>query len=230
MNHEPANQILNAEPRTANLRDSARGIALVVTLLLTSLLTALGLALMLLSTGESWLSAAYRTSEELSYAADAAVARVQIDLTRAADWTPLLSSSGAVSSLNDGSALPRLTDSTTLDLDAETRALQAKSDALYGSADPDRPVWRLLAHAPLSTLTSGSPAPAIYLAAWIADDREDGDGNPQADANGRVYVHAEAFAPAGARRGTEATLGRAAGPGPSGAPSGVQMLAWRELR
>lgn len=226
----PANQTLHAEPRTPNVRNSATGIALVVTLLLTSLLTTLGLALMLLSTGESWLSTAYRTSQELSYAADAAVARVQIDLTRAADWTPLLSSSGAPSSFNDGSAQPRLTDSTTLDLDAETRALQAKSDALYGSSDPDRPMWRLYAHAPLSTLTAGSPAPPIYLAAWIADDREDGDGNALADANGRLYVHAEAFAPAGARRGIEATFGRTAAVGPSGSPSAVQMLAWRELR
>ena len=235
---------MNPEPQTApfdklrpsrarggtNLRECSDGIALVVTLLLTGLLTALGLALMLLSTGETWLSAAYRTSQEMSYAADAAVARVQIDLTRAADWTPLLSPSGQMSPLNDGAALPRLSDGMTIDLDAETRVLQARSDGTYGSANPNRPVWRLFAHAPLSQLATGSGVPPIYLAAWIADDTDDGDGDAMRDGNGRVYVHAEAFAPAGARRGVEATFGRVAAPGPAGAPSAVQMLVWRELR
>jgi hypothetical protein len=221
---------MNNEPRIPNPPCREAGLALIVTLLLTSLLTTLGLALMLLSTGEVWLGAAYRTSQELSYAADAAIARVQIDLTRTADWTPLLSAAGPSSSLSDGALLPQLTDASRIDLAAETGMLQARTDALFGSASPDRPVWRLFAHAPLSQLASGPLLPPIYIAAWIADDVEDGDGDAVRDTNGRVCVHAEAFAPAGARRGVEATFARAAGPGPGGAASAVQMLIWRDLR
>jgi hypothetical protein len=221
---------MNNEPRTPNLRNSENGLALLMTLLLTSLLTTLGLALMLLSTGEVWLGAAYRTSEELSYAADAAIARVQIDLARAVDWTPLLAAAGPASAFNDGAELPQLADGSTIDLNAETTVLQARTDALYGSSNPDRPVWRLFAHAPLSRLASGPLPPAIYVAAWIADDVEDGDGNVLSDANGRVYVQAEAFGPAGARRGVRSTFARAAGAGPGGAPSAVQLLIWREQR
>lgn len=212
------------------LRDSQNGIALVVTVLLMSLLTTLGLAVMLLSTGETWLSAAYQTSQGLSYAADSAIAGVQIDLTRSADWSPLLAAAGPASSLNDAAAFPTLTDATTIDLDAETRALQAKSDAIYDAANPDRPVWRLFAHVPLSRLAPGLNVPPIYLAAWIGDDGEDGDGDAAIDSNGRVYVHAEAFAPGGARRAVEAAFGRVAAPGPEGAPSAVRLLVWRELR
>ncbi len=120
-----------------------RGVALVMTMLLTGLLMALGLALTMLSTMETWLSAGLRTSQELSFAADAAVARVQVDLAVASDWSALLAAAaaGTASSFNDGDSSPRLSDATVLDLAAETGALQAVTDDGCGPAlsNPDCP-------------------------------------------------------------------------------------------
>jgi len=205
-----------------------RGVALVMTMLLTGLLMALGLALTMLSTMETWLSASLRTSQELSLAADAAVARVQVDLTLASDWSALLAAAaaGPISSFNDGDSSPTLSDATVLDLAAETGALQAVMDDRCGLAasNPDCPRWRLVARGHVSDLV---PEPIVsspvYIAAWIADDQEDADGDPERDANGRLLVRAESFAAGGARRSVEAVLRRTAS-------GGVQVVVWRELR
>jgi hypothetical protein len=205
-----------------------RGVALVMTMLLAGLLMALGLALTMLSTMETWLSAGLRTSQELSFAADAAVARVQVDLAMASDWSALLAAAaaGTASSFNDGDSSPRLSDATVLDLAAETGALQAVTDDGCGPAvsNPDCPRWRLFARGRVSDLV---PEPIVsspaYIAAWIADDQEDADGDPERDANGRLLVRGESFAAGGARRSVEAVLRRAAS-------GGVQVVAWRELR
>jgi hypothetical protein len=98
-----------------------------------------------------------------------------------------------------------------------------------------------------------------YVAAWIADDVSDADGNPSADQNGVVTIHAEAFGLAGTRRIIDATLAwrplagsywllgteptGTAGSGVTGVPSGaaktvslstgpmgVMLLEWREVR
>jgi hypothetical protein len=207
---------------------SQRGVALVMTLLLTGLLMALGLALTMLSTMETWLSASLRTSQELTLAADAAVARVQVDLSMASDWSALLAAAaaGPPSAFNDADSSPRLPDGTVLDVAAETRALQAVTDDRCGPAasNPDCPRWRLFARGHVSDLV---PEPIVssptYIAAWIADDQEDADGDPERDANGRLLVRGESFAAGGARRSVEAML-RRTGPG------SVQVIAWRELR
>jgi hypothetical protein len=206
---------------------SDRGIALVMALLLTAFLTALCLALTTLSTIETWLSAGFRTSEELSYAADAALGRVQVDLAASGSWTALLvaSATSAPSAFNDGVVIITLRDATVVDLATETRAVQAETDARCGSAPamPDCPQWHLFAHAGLDRLVPGGlVATSAYVAAWIADDLADGDGDPLADANGRLLIRARAFGPGGARRSVEALVDRA-GPG-------LRMLSWRELR
>ena len=48
----------------------------------------------------------------------------------------------------------------------------------------------------------------MYLVAWIADDPAESDGNPQADVNGTLTVHAEAYGPGGARKVIEVTVAR----------------------
>src|SRR6476660_9896458 len=68
---------------------SERGVALVTSLLLIGLLTAIGVGLSLVSIVETWLGAGIRTSQSLSYAADAGVARVQADLASSTDWMAL---------------------------------------------------------------------------------------------------------------------------------------------
>jgi Tfp pilus assembly protein PilX len=212
-----------------------QGVALITTLLLMGLLSAIGLGLTMLTMVETWLGAGIRTSQVLAYAADAGIARVQVDLTQAADWSPLLaaSASGAGSAFNDGATRAVLADGSVIDLSAETRRVQSTSDLLYGSAsaNADSPSWRLFAHGAVTDLVPGRVADTpVYLAAWIADDPSDGDGDPSTDGNGRLMIRATAFGVGGARRSVEATVVRAGPPGSAGRPSAVKMIAWRELR
>jgi len=198
-----------------------------MTMLLIGLLTALGLGLTMMSTVETWLSAGLRTSQELSYAADAAVARVQVDLAASSDWTSLLTAAQTAppSAFNDGIRLVTLADATVVDLDAETRALQTATDDRCGSraVNPNCPEWRLFAHAPIGGIVPGRLVNLpVYVAAWIADDPTDADGDAASDSNGRLLIRAAAFGPRGARRSVDALVGRAG--------SAAQMLSWRELR
>jgi hypothetical protein len=203
-----------------------RGVALVMTMLLAGLLTALGLALTMLTTVETWLSAGQRSSQDLSYAADAGIGRAQVDLA-AAEWTAVLRSGGAIgSTFDDGKSTVILADGTPIDLGGETRALQTDTDARCGSraTSPDCPAWHLFAHAPAADLVPGRVVDTpMYLAAWIADDPFDGDGDSGADANGRLLVRAQAFGPRGARRSVEAVIGRVG-------PAAIQLVSWKELR
>jgi hypothetical protein len=53
----------------------------------------------------------------------------------------------------------------------------------------------------------------MYVAVWVADDPADGtggvpDGDPLADVNGTLTLHAEAFGPAGTRKVIEVTVAR----------------------
>jgi hypothetical protein len=210
-------------------------VALITTLLMIGLLTAIGLGLTMLSTVETWLGAGLRTSQALSYAADAGVARVQVDLTASPDWTTLLAASTTTSpsGFNDGVSRPTLADRTVVDLAVETTRVQSESDALYGGggANPDSPVWRLFAHGPIATLVPGRIAETpLYVAAWIADDPSDGDRNPDADANGRLLIRSTAFGSGGARRSAEAAVARVGAAGSAGRPSAVKMISWKELR
>lgn len=211
-----------------------QGVALIMTLLLMSLLTAIGLGLTMVTMVETWLGAGIRTSQVLGYAADAGIARVQVDLTQAADWSPLLvaAASGVASAFNDGTTRPVLADRSVIDLSAETSRVQSTSDSLYGDASTttDSPSWRLFAHGPVTDLVPGRVADApVYLAAWIADDPSDGDGDPSTDANGRLMIRATAFGVGGARRSVEAIVVRIGAPGSAGRPSAVKLMAW-ELR
>jgi hypothetical protein len=212
--------------RTASCALADDGVALVMTMMLTGLLTALGLALTMLATVETWLSAGLRTSQELTYAADAALTRVQVDLTASSDWTVLAGAGTTIAStFDDGRASVSLADGTVVDLVKETQALQIESDRRCGlsASDPTCPEWRLFAHAWVDTLVPGRIASSpLYVAAWIADDPSDGDPDPQTDRNGRLLVRAQAFGPRASRRSIEAILGRA--------PAGTRIVAWKELR
>lgn len=213
-------------PADASAGAAERGVALVMTMILTGLLMALGLALTMLTTVETWLSAGHRTSQDLAYAADAGIGRAEVDLA-AAEWTVVLRAGGAIgSTFDDGRSAVVLGDGTSIDLRGETGALQADTDRQCGSrtVSPDCPAWHLFAHAPAADLVPGHVVESpLYIAAWIADDPFDGDGDPGADANGRLLVRAQAFGPRGARRSVEAVIGRAG----SGA---IQMVSWKELR
>jgi hypothetical protein len=48
----------------------------------------------------------------------------------------------------------------------------------------------------------------MYIAVWVADDPAETDGNPLADGNGTLTLHAEAYGPNGSRKVVEVTVAR----------------------
>ncbi|MEO8075629.1 MAG: PilX N-terminal domain-containing pilus assembly protein [Acidobacteriota bacterium] len=211
-----------------------QGIALLCTLMVTMLLGMLGAVLVFLVTTESLISANQRTAQRSLYAADAGIERAIAGLRTLPDWRSVPGGGGEPSlpDFLDGASSPRLGDGTILDLAQLTTARQAESDALY-DVSANRPVWALLAHAPLDRLTA-SRSPAPYVIVWIADDVDETDGDPLHDSNGVLMLRAEAFGMLGARRRLEATVASEsqavavpAGGGPAMTRTEVRMISWR---
>ena len=189
------------------------GTALIIALMSMMLLTALGAAVVMVTNTETMISNNYTNSQEALYAADAGIERVVQDLLLVPRWNDILAGS-SMSSFVDGSISGEKTlpggGKMTLccGTASATGQLQAETDALnlWG---PNNPQWKLFAWGPLSEmLPSGEIDSPMYLAIWIADDPADGDGNPAADANGTLTLHAEAAGPAGTRKVIEVTVAR----------------------
>jgi hypothetical protein len=192
----------------ARLRDE-RGTALIIALMAMMLLTALGAAVVMVSSTETNISSNYRNGQEALYAADAAVERVVEDLLMTPRWTDILSGT-TQSAFVDGSAglQKTLPGGGTITLTSATTALQADTDALnlWG---PNNPQWKLFAWGPLSTMLPNNQIDsAMYVGVWVADDPAETDGNPLADENGTLTLHAEAIGPSGTRKVVEVTVAR----------------------
>jgi Tfp pilus assembly protein PilX len=201
---------------------SDSGAALILALLATVLLSGFGVSLVLLGDTERRTATNYGFNYEALYGADAAVERAVQDLALVAQWDAILN--GTQRSAFAGSTRqPTLPSKDTLDLDALTTELQAGLNAA-SSLGANTPAWRLFAWGPLSSLApAGQIDTAQYLAAWIADDPSETDGNPAADVNGVVTVHAESFGLGGSRRAIEATVARVS-------TAVVRIVSWREVR
>lgn len=204
------------------------GMALMPVLMATTLVATLAAALVLVVMSDSLASANHGAAQQALYAADAALEETAVEL-RTMDWRSL-PGAGTSRRLDDGGAPPSLPGIGLLDVARLTAAMQAESDARYGTL-PDRPVWRLFGRGSFGRLLQGRRVPPVYLVVWVADDGEERDGNPGLDANGVVLVRAEAFGPAAARRGVEATVAlQQPAPGDPAPRREVRMLAWRESR
>ena len=221
------------------------GTALICTLMITALLGMLGGALVVLVATETLISANHRDGLEASYAADAGLERAIGGLRTLSAWqtVPGTAAGTATPDFRDGASAPALSDGTILDLARLTLERQADSNAVH-PAGPDRPIWRLFAHAPISWLLPRGNSwllpgsvirSATYLVVWIADDVADGDGDPLRDSNGVLVLRAEGFGLRGLRRRIEATVAREDG-GESD-PDGdgrvqrteVRMICWQEV-
>ena len=181
------------------------GAALIVALLTTMLLAGVGAMLITIATTETLISGALRHSEEAAYAAESAFDRALHDLDAIPDWSAALLPPPAnlKSPVSDGQETALAPDGRRLSLQQLTSGRQAASLQSSGPPvfGPDAPVWRLFAHAQFSsTLPSGTAAPPAYLVVWLADDAWDGDGDANADSNGRLLLYAEAFGVHGAHR------------------------------
>lgn len=220
---------------------SQRGIALIVTLLVTLLLSVLGLSLALIAMTEQRVAASFRNRQEVFYAADAALERVVEELGLVADWSLALDGSVTASlvdpahagdwpdelapSASIATAILRCGRSSCTDADIDRRTQERPWGA-------NNPRWQLFAYGPLSAL--GSPTPIegpVYVAAWVADDALENDGNPLADGGtsagpnpgrGIIEVVVQAYGTARERQVIEATLARTS--------VGVRVLSWRAIR
>jgi hypothetical protein len=195
-----------------------QGTALIIALMAMMLLTALGAAVVMVSNTETRIAMNYRNSTEALYAADAAVERVVEDLLLIPRWNDILAGT-AQSAFVDGA----MTSAKTLPggghvtlccgQNTATGELQAATDTenLWGANNPQ---WKLFAWGPLTDILPNSQIDSpMYLAVWVADDPADGmggvqDGNPLADVNGTLTLHAEAIGPSGTRKIVEVTAAR----------------------
>ena len=192
------------------LVDREQGSALIVALLIALLLGAVGASLVTLTTTEILLSASFRQSQEAAYGADAALELALHELSLVPDWSLVLAAPPAnlTSAFVDGTMQPVGPDGKVIDLIGLTAGRQRDGDARDGPG-ADSPQWRLYAHAPLGDAL-GAPrlVPPLHIVVWVADDREDADGDPTVDRNGTIVVHAEAFGSGGSRRAVEAAIAR----------------------
>ena len=170
------------------------------------LLTALAVSLVLLTSSETLLTANYRNSHEALYAADAAIERVVQDLLAVAQWNDILGS-GMQSSFTHGATSVTLPDGTNIDVTRERDRLQAETDAadVWGTNDP---VWRIYAYGPMSQMLPEGIETDAYVMVLVGDDPSETDGDPTADGNGVLTLHAEAWGSAGARKIVEVTVAR----------------------
>ena len=185
------------------------GTALIIALMAMMLLTALGAATIMVSRTETMIASNYRNSQEALYAADAALERVVQDLLMVPRWNDILSGT-MVSGFIDGSAGVRKTlpAGGNITLTSATSELQAETNTanLWGA---NNPTWRLYAWGPLNEITSqGGIDSPMYVAVWVGDDPAEIDGNPLADANGVLTLHALALGPGGTRKVIEVTVAR----------------------
>jgi hypothetical protein len=196
---------------TQTLRDE-RGAALIITLLATMLLVALSMGLIMVTNTETAISGNYKNASEALYAADAGLDRAVQDLLLVPDWNRILAQTAPYrSSFIDATGCTgtvNLSGGGTLNLNSLNDELNAETAAanLWGA---NNPVWRpyacghLTALVPTQTVDS-----ALYVGVWVADDPSEQDGNPYADTNGVVTLHAEAFGPMGSHKVAEVTVAR----------------------
>ena len=208
-----------------------RGSVLLCALMVITLIATLGAALTLVVASESVVAASYYASQQGLYAADAGIERAIAELRGLSTWSGVPSSSTSFSDFNDGQVTPTAPDRSTLNLAQLTIRRQGESDVIYANL-PDRPVWRLYAHASLSCMALGAGNATPYVVVWIADDLDEIDGNAAIDTNDVVMLHAEAFSVRGGKRAVEVTIRReeamAAGV-PGAMRSDVSMIAWHEV-
>jgi hypothetical protein len=210
------------------LRNPQAGSALVITLMLTTLIAFIGGALVFVLDVETAISANHRLAQDARDAAESGVECVVAELGRLAAWTDVPGGT-LVATLDclDASAPLQWPGAAPLDVPLLTGALQAASERRYGqqAANPDTPLWSMAARGPLRL---GPPGLKPYVIVWLADDVDDGDGQPLQESNDALLVRATAFGLKGSRASVEALVGRTDGTGTQ--PSDVRLVSWREVR
>ncbi|MGE3842792.1 MAG: hypothetical protein AB7I50_14545 [Vicinamibacterales bacterium] len=197
---------------------SQRGAVLLLVLLVVASLAATVAGLSVLVDTERTLTAVSRESAEYRYAAEGIAAFAAGDLAQRPDWSPVLSG-GVASAFTDATRSPVLARPAGLDLDHRAAGFSSVETGAWGL---DEPRWILYAWGPAQRLTPALEGTRTYVAAWVADDERDGDHDPQADVNGRLWIRAEAF---GLVRGQRTVIVQIQRVAP--APKPLRILDWR---
>lgn len=195
------------------------GSALIIALMSMMLLTALGAAVVMVTRTETMIASNYSNAQEALYAADAAVERVMQDLLMVPRWDDVLAgitkSAFVGGAPNTAITLPGGGSLTLCDTACPNTTATGQLQQVTNTADmwgPNNPQWRLFAYAPLRELLPNNQIDsAMYVAVWVADDPAEEDGNPLADTNGTLTLHAEAYGPGGTRKVIEVTVARTSG-------------------
>ncbi len=212
-----------------------RGLGLVLALVFMVLISGIAAGVVIVSRTETLVAANFQKAREALFAAEGIVAQTVRDLAVSSDWDGVLSATVPSSSM-DGAAIGSRTlpggDVVTLCCGpgSLTRDVQSRADGgrLWGA---DTPQWTLFAWGPVTGWRPpGSLRSAFYIVAWVSDDPADGDGNPSADNNGVLRIHAQALGPGGARRIVEAVVQRPSIGSPAVPAPGVRLVSWREVR
>lgn len=199
------------------------GSSLLLVLLVVPVITTLAGVIVLAATSETLTAFRYQQALQVRYAARALAERVVADLRQQADWSAVLSGY-SLSAFSGGDTTWQADSRSSVNLGARSADLQAAT-AAEAPRGADTPRWQLYAWGPLHQLVTPAVLPdlPVFVAAWVADDGEDGDGDPSTDTNGMVAIHAEAFGRDHARWAVTALVAR----GTRG-PEDVWRLSWRD--
>jgi hypothetical protein len=214
---------------------SERGTGLVLALLFVVLTAAIVAAVTLASRTESLVAVQFRAGREALYAAEGAIWLALRDLSAQADWDSVLT--GAVAgSFTDGASIGsrRLPGGETVVLccgpGSLTGGVQLRADN-GRSWGADTPQWVLFSWGPIAGwLPAGRIQSPLFVAVWVSDDPGDGDGNPTADNNDVLQLHAHALGTSGGRRVVEALVHRPGLGDPAAPAPAVRVVRWREVR
>jgi hypothetical protein len=214
-----------------------RGMALVVVVLATLLMSALGTGLMLNTAAETLVAGNFLTAYATQHAADAVLELAVAELAQA-PWNQALNGA-APSDFVDGLPLGerQLANGVNVNLtelvnkaNCHKAAPCAQNDLNAVTADRPwgvrNPRWILYSYGPLAAVSPSASGACCYIAAMIADDPADDDGQPWVDGadlanpgGGVLLVRAEAFGQRSAHAVRTATISRRAGK--------LRILSWR---
>jgi hypothetical protein len=204
------------------------GSALLVVLVASSLLAGLGLALAALGSVETVIASNQRAGSQLAYAAEAAAEGVLADLLTLTNWSDTLNGV-AVSRLQGHAVPPVAAGEPPVTLAQLAATVQSEFD-VQGSWGSNHPQWRLFAHGWLTELAPMATADSDeFIAAFVADDVGEGDGDPLVDSNGRIQILARAMSARGIHRSIVMTVEQTSSRTPSGVP-GVRVVTRKEIR
>ena len=216
-----------------------RGSALVIVLLCAVLFLALASAMALVASSETTISATFRESAAALAGAEAAIARVSVDLSAASDVNAVLAGSSTSSFVDGPAGFRTLPDGTQIELteltNIERCGAPVCTDAQLSAATLDRPWgannphWQRYASGWLRDVTPQSAAPHVYVVVWVGDDPLEHDGDPLTDdpdpdspGHDALLIRSVAYAGYSVRRRLEVVARRVDG--------GVQLGSWREIR